>query len=78
MATYTVKQSGGNFSTLASALSDAGTGANDIISIEGTWSIDDTDPCTVADDNITIQADTDSKHVGVEDESTNHYRFRQW
>jgi len=64
MATHTVKQSGGDFSTLATALADAGTGAGDTISIEGAWTIDDTDECTVADDNITIQTDASSKHLG--------------
>lgn len=66
MTTWTVKQSGGDYSTLASALSNASTSASDIISIEGTWSVDDTAAATIIDDNITIQTDASSNHFGVE------------
>jgi len=74
MATHTVKQTGGDFSTLASALSDAGTSASDTISIEGTWSIADTAAATVSDNTVTIQTDTDSKHPGYVSNS-DHYRL---
>lgn len=75
MATWTVKQSGGDYSTLASALSNASTVANDTISIEGTWTVDDTTAASVSDDNITIQTDASSKHPGYYDTTTNHYRL---
>ena len=64
MATHTVKQSGGDFTTLNAALGDGGTGAGDTISIEGTWSVDDTVAATVVDDNITITCDADSRNLG--------------
>lgn len=73
MAELTVKQSGGDYSTLATALSNAN--ANDTISIEGEWSISDTATATVADDNITIVTDTDSKHPGYRGGSPTHYRL---
>jgi hypothetical protein len=74
MATLTVKQSGGDHSTLASALSSAI--ASDTISIEGSWTVDDTTNATVADDNLTIQTDASSKHPGYWDEATSqHYRL---
>lgn len=76
MATHTVQQSGGDFSSLSAALSDAGTGAGDTISIEGTWTVDDTTvTAVVEDDNITIQTDSDSYHDGLYNESNNHYRL---
>lgn len=75
MPTFTVRQAGGDFSTLASALADAGTAPNDIISIEGLWTVDDDDGATVSDDGITIQTDNDSYHGGVYDEANNHYRL---
>jgi hypothetical protein len=76
MATWTVKQSGGDYSTLASALSNASTGASDIISIEGTWSVDDTAVGTIADASLTIQCDADSKMVGYEAASPTNYRLK--
>ncbi len=76
MATHTVKQTGGDFSTLASALSDAGTGTGDTISIEGTWTVADTAAATVSDTNITIQTDADSKVDPTNLASPSHYRLR--
>jgi len=77
MADSTVQQSGGDFTTLATALSDAGTTAGDIITIQGSWTIDDTANCSVNDDNITVQiaSDNASYHNGVYNESDNHYRL---
>ncbi len=46
---YTVKQSGGDFTTLDGALQDSGTAANEFIEIQGTWTIDDTANATVSD-----------------------------
>jgi len=74
MTTYTVKQTGGDYSTLNSALAAVSTG--DIISIEGEWTVDDTVPCVVGDDDITIEiGDSDAAHPGYWDTSTNHYRL---
>lgn len=73
MATITVKESGGNYDTLAAALSNAAPG--DTIEISGTWSGDDTAACTVADDNITIEAVGDSRHPGYVESSPSHYRL---
>ena len=76
MATISVKQSGGDFTTLAAALADASTAADDIIEISGSWSVDDTAVCTVADNNITIRAVGDSKVVASALGSPSHYRLR--
>jgi len=74
MATITVRQSGsspaGDFSTLASALADSGTTSGDTISIEGTWSVDDTTACTISDTNLIITTDSESKHPGFLIEET--------
>lgn len=75
MATWTVRQSGGDYATLALALSNASTVANDTISIEGTWTVADTSAATVADDNITITADSSSRHAGVIQASPSYYRL---
>lgn len=77
MPDSTVQQVGGDFSTLASALADAGTGAGDTITIQGAWTIDDTVAAIVADDNITIiiSQSNPSYHNGIYDESANHYRL---
>ncbi len=75
MPTFTVRQAGGDFSTLASALSSGGTVPGDTISIEGAWTIDDTAGAFVADNDITIQTDSDSYHNGVIDTTQNHYRL---
>ncbi len=65
MAIIKVRQDGVDaFTTLNGALSDGGTGAGDTISIEGTWSVDDTVAATVVDDNITITCDADSRNPG--------------
>ena len=76
-ADSSVKQSGGDFTTLNAALADAGTGAGDTITISGTWSVVDSAACTVIDDNITIIATGDSRvttarHVAG---SPDHYRL---
>lgn len=73
MAILDVKQSGGSYSTLASALSSANAG--DTISIEGSWTVDDTNGATIADDNLTIQTDASSMHPGYWDETQQHYRL---
>lgn len=75
MATHTVKQSGGDFTTLASALSDSGTGDGDTISIEGTWTVNDTAAATISNSSIDILTDASSKHPGYVDTSQNHYRL---
>jgi hypothetical protein len=74
MSTWTVEQSGGDYTTLASALSNASTVNGDIISIEGTWTVDDTAPADIVDD-VTIHTDSDSRHNGNYDESDLHYRL---
>lgn len=56
----TVKEFGGDYSTLAIALDNANDG--DLISIEGTWVDPDISPAVVNNDNITIQTDADSRH----------------
>ena len=77
MADSTVQQSGGDFTTLAAALADAGTGAGDTITIQGAWTVDDTAAATVADDNITITADSDSQVDPTNIvASPSHYRLR--
>jgi hypothetical protein len=73
VATLTVKQSGGDYSSLSAALSAASNG--DVISIEGTWTVDDSSAATISDD-VTIETDEDSKHPGYYDTSQNHYRLR--
>ncbi len=75
MATFTVQQSGGDYTTLAAALSDTGTKNGDIINIQGSWTIDDTSPAEVTD-SLTIQCLGASKHPGYWDTSQNHYRLR--
>lgn len=72
MPTYTVRQSGGDYSTLAAAL--AGVSSGDTISIEGSWTADDTSAVTINKD-ITIQVTGDSQHPGYWDETQNHYRL---
>lgn len=76
MATLTVKQSGGDYSSLAAAVAAAST--DDIISIEGSWSIDDTTKVVVASgvNNLTIKiGDSAAAHPGYWDTSQNHYRL---
>ena len=80
MATITVRPSGsspaGDFTTLAAALADSGTGSGDTISIEGDWTgVTDTSAATIADSNITItavgDARIDPRNVG----SGTHYKL---
>jgi hypothetical protein len=74
MATITVKQTGGDYSSLNAALAAANTG--DLISIEGAWTADDTSTCTVADNNLTIQV-TDYPHPGhYEPSKSFHHRLK--
>ena len=73
MATITVKSSGGDYATLALACNNASDG--DTISIEGTWSADDTSAATLANDNVTIEADSDSKTPGYVAASPTNYRL---
>ena len=63
--TWTVTKSGGggDYNTLASALSNGSTIDGDTIEIQGTWAARDTAVCTVSD-AVTIQCDADSKQVG--------------
>lgn len=74
MATVTLKQSAGDYSTLASAMSSR-SGDGDIISIEGTWSVDDTTVCTNSF-ATTVTTDTDSANPGYIPGSPTHYRLR--
>lgn len=65
MANSTVEEEGGgDFTTLAAALADAGTGNGDTITIQAAWDNPDTTKCTVADNSITIQTDATAKHIG--------------
>jgi len=76
MATLTVKQSGGDYSTLNAALVAASGG--DTISIEGSWTVDDTTAATiVSGDNFVdiVIGDNDAAHPGYWDTSQNHYRL---
>lgn len=74
MATITVKQTGGDYSSLNAAL--AAANADDVISIEGAWTADDTSTCTVADNNLTIQV-TDYPHPGhYEPDRSFHHRLK--
>lgn len=74
MATITVKQTGGDYSSLNAALAAANAG--DLISIEGAWTADDTSTCTVADNNLTIQV-TDYHHPGhYEPNKSFHHRLK--
>lgn len=67
----TVKQSGGDYSTLnAACVADETT-----ISIEGTWTSADTTAVTVDTDNTTITTDADSKHSGYVEASPSYYRL---
>lgn len=75
MAIITVQPSGGDFTTLAAALSDSGTTPNDIIEISGDWtSTTDTSAATVADNNITIRTKSgdQARHAGVDNEGSNY------
>lgn len=74
MAIITVKQSDGDYSTLSDALDNANV--NDTISIEGTWTVDDSTTCTVADSGLTITTDADSKCDPFAVSSPSHYRLR--
>lgn len=72
--TLTVKQSGGDYDNLAEALDNASSGAT--ISIEGTWTVDDTAEATLSVANVTITADSDSKHQGYWNPAGHsHYRL---
>lgn len=77
MADVTVQQSGGDFTTLNAALTDAGRANGDKVTIQGSWTIDDTATCTVQEDDITVVAvaGNTSYHDGLYDESNNHYRL---
>ena len=77
MADSTVQQVGGDFTTLAAALADAGTGVGDTITIQGPWTVDDTAAAVVADNNITVQiaSGNASYHNGFYSTGNNHYRL---
>ena len=77
MADSTVQEAGGDFTTLAAALADAGTVAGDTITIQGPWTVDDTAAAVVADNNITVQISSDnvSYHDGFYSTVKNHYRL---
>ena len=76
MATITLKQSGGDESSLFDALDGAGIG--DLISVEGIWTIDDdTNGVTVSVANISIDADSDSRNPAFAHSGTGtFYRYR--
>jgi hypothetical protein len=76
MATLTVKQSGGDYTTLAAAVAAAANG--DTIEISGTWTADESTSTTIAVTalDLTIQAVGDSKCNGQVSASTGHYRLR--
>ena len=57
-----VMESGGDYSDLATALSNASAG--DTIEIAGTWSSADTSACTVSDNNVTIKTVCNARHDG--------------
>jgi hypothetical protein len=79
MATITVGQSGSptyDYDTLEDALDNAS--ASDTISIEGSWTVDDSvggGACVATVDNLTITADSSARHNGKYDTSDNHYRL---
>lgn len=74
MATVTVKQTGGDYSTLAAAMS-ARTADGDTISIEGSWTVNDTAVCTNSY-NTTVTTDASSANPGYVPASPSHYRLR--
>lgn len=76
MAAYTIKQSAGDFSTIASAMADAGTVSGDTFTIEGSWTVDDTAAVTVSDPNLTVTTDASSKVDPTDLASPSHYRLR--
>lgn len=64
MASYTIKQSGGDFSSINAFIGDAGTVASDVGNIEGGWSSADTSGVTW-NKAVTVQAnDSSSKQAG--------------
>ncbi len=74
MADSTVKPSGGDFTQVAVALLDAGTGNGDTITVSGDWtSSTDGGACTVSDNDITVVVTLgdDARHKGVK-VATNH------
>ncbi len=77
MPDSTVQQAGGDFTNLATALADAGTGNGDTITIQGAWTVDDTLSCSISDNDITVIVNQGnaSYHNGVYDESAQHYRL---
>lgn len=75
MTTWTLQPSGGDYTTLAAALSNASTVANDIIEASGDWtSTTDTSAATVADDNITIRCKVadQARHTGFDNAGSNY------
>jgi hypothetical protein len=75
MTTWTVQPSGGDYTTLASALSNASTVASDIIEISGDWtSTTDTASGTAADANLIIRTKVSdqARHAGVDNAGTNY------
>ena len=67
----TVRQSGGDYSTLQAAIA-----ANETtIDIQGTWTAADTTAVIVDNANTTITADADSRHPGYAPGSPTHYRL---
>ena len=73
---WTVKQSGGDYSSLATALANASLGEYDVINIEGEWTADDTAPAAVTDTGIFINAIGASKVDPSNLSSSTHYRLR--
>ena len=74
MADSTVKPSGGDFTSVGTALSDSGTGNGDTITVSGDWtSTTDATAAVVADNDITVVVTLgdDARHKGVK-VTTNH------
>lgn len=63
MATYSIAESGGDFTTLEAFVEDAGTVDGDVGEITGTWSASENTAIAVAD-ALTIRCIGDAKHIG--------------
>jgi hypothetical protein len=74
VATLSVKQSGGDYTSLAAA--EAASANNDTIEISGAWTADDTNAVTISNTDITVQAVGDSKVNPATLGSPSHYRLR--
>lgn len=76
MAAISVRESGGDYTTLEAAVENASTVDGDVITISGTWSSREDTRIAVAD-ALTIQATGDSKHYGrAWQTGDTHYQHR--